>query len=77
MIVCFQIAVKSPHTAGHLLPRSHLAIRFHHQDPERTGIVGAIIIIRCAYRQIRDAIIVHVPDIGNRASIGINPLFLR
>jgi hypothetical protein len=68
VIISFQVAVKPPGSVGHLLPRINLAIRFHHQDPDRASIVGAVIIIRGAYRQIRDAVAVHIPDNGNRAT---------
>ena len=38
----------------------------HKQDPDRACVVGAVIIIRGAYYQIPDAVVVYVPDIGNR-----------
>jgi hypothetical protein len=68
LIVGIQVAVKSPRVLGNYLPAINLAIRLHRQDPDRARVVGTVIIIGSAYRQIPDPIAAHVPDIGKRTA---------
>lgn len=68
VIISIQVTVKSPRAVGHFLPSINSTTRFHHQDPDRARVVGAVVIIRGAYRQIRDPVAVQVPGAGNRAA---------
>jgi hypothetical protein len=68
VIFGIQITVKATLFIRHFLPRTNRAVRIHKQDPDCTGIVGAIIIIWGTHRQIRDAITIHITDSRNRTT---------
>ena len=68
IIVSVQVTAKPPGFVGQRLPRINLALNVHHQYPDPASISRACIIMRGTDCQVRDAVAVDVPDIGNRAA---------